>query len=61
MKLNRQLVRRASIFVPLAMFLAIPLFGIWSSRFFWFYIICCVIVAVVLAELKFRVDGTLTY
>jgi hypothetical protein len=41
------------------MFLAIPLFGIWSSRFFWLYVIAYVTIGGVLGQLKRKVDGTL--
>jgi len=59
MNLNRRLVRSVAFVVPLAMFLAIPLFGIWSSRYFWLYLIAYLGMCGVLVQLKRKVDGTL--
>ena len=58
MAFGRRLVRSAAIFVPLSMFVAVPLFGIWSSHFFGLYIVAYVVIAAALALLKWKVDGT---
>ena len=59
MTLNRRLVRGATFFVPLILFAVIPLFGIWSSRWFGLYAIAYVVTCGVLGLLKRKVDGTL--
>ena len=58
MSARRKLVRFAAFWVPIAMFVAIPVLKISTWRYFYAYVVGYVVIAGILQLLKRKVDGS---